>query len=646
MNPRTNLLKSLAPACAMLMTASMVFPQIGPYEPIDPVPYCPEIVTAFVDANQGSNPPPIATALRAHLNAGLSFRTIQMAIDACQLGVIDVYNDSSIPNHLNARGVVLCMPGTYGPTGVQAGPKDDLPIVIRDRVSLRGHGARRVILRGESPDATPRTVFWPNASTCGTYSDREVLVDFAFEWTDQQYESSPWGDNSEEFVDSLTFQGGDVQVYFDDEGDRLGRVSNCLFDMRHDPTGVPGPYFGIEIVHGYDPNFPPPGYFFHPVNILNNTFILGEVCPAGVSALLARPEAVAIIDVTDPKCLSASPDPITTLRGIGKPSIQNNLIRDLPSQTTQRVLLGVDGSDTTTAIGTSPGTTNSFRDSRIGGTNNTFYSVLLSPAPVAAVDLDSLPNDPPFVGEALASSLPLFPSYRDWRLLPGSIVGSLPRIPQEDEGSGPVFSSGTVRLVATNGTTYTEPFCNQLSSFYNDGESYGNPRSIGEVDIGFDECHMMVMAGTWANLSNSHNLPDLSIDPNLGTGAARRMILFSRQLAGGQVTINGTKVAYSPAPWGHQPGTKFPPSTDGSLPAFYQKKYISFSNNPTSNPAMPWTGVIGSTTLVNPVSSISYVVGVRVVVDNETGPGTFFNTQAVAVSGPDTYRGNLQSEYR
>ncbi len=627
----------------MLAATCGVIYGLGPTGSIALAPDCPEVVTAFVDPNHGTDPPsPNEITLRDHLEQGLSFRTIQMAIDACQLGVIDVFNDTSIPNHQDARGVVLCLPGTYGPTGVQAGPKDDLPIVIRDRVSLRGQGARRVVLRGESPDNTPSNIFWPNNQTCGVFQGGyEVLIDFRHEWTDQGYEQTPWTDNSEEFVDGFTFQGGDVQVYFDGEGQRLGRVSNCLFDMRHDPMGVPGPYFGIEIVHGYDPNSP--GYPSHPINVLNNTFILGEVCPAGVSALLARPEAVAIIDVNDPKCSVPNGfDPDMSLRGVGAPSIQNNLIRDLPNQTSQVVLLGIDKFDVKADIGTSPGRTNSFRESRTGGNNGTFHSILINDPPRAKVNLDTLQNDPPFVGEALASSLPAFLIYRDWRLLPGSIVGSVVRIPQENQGSGPVGG----QLQASNGTTYIEPTCAELSSFQYDGEGYGNPRRVGEVDIGFDECHMMVMAATWANLSNSHNLPDLSIDPNLGTGAGRRVILFSRQLNGDPVTIHGTKVAYTSAPWSHQPGVLYPPTTNGSLPAFYQDQYISFSNDPTSNPSMPWTGNIALATLVNPVSGVSYGAGYRIVVDNETGPGTFFNTQAVVVSGGSTYYGNLQSEYR
>jgi hypothetical protein len=620
----------------------MLLPTWNAVHPVHPAQDCPEIVTAFVDPNHGTDPAnPDEFNLPAQVEAGDPFRTIQLAIDACQLRVIEVYNDTNVPNHLEAQGVVVCLPGTYGPTGVQAGPKDALPIVIRDRVSLRGQGARRTLLRGGSTPS--EDVFWPDSPTCGSTRTSEVLIDFRFAWTDQGYLPSPWTDNSEEFVDNFTFLGGDVQVLFGGEGEQLGRVSNCLFDMRHDPTGVPGPYFGIEIVHGYHSGTG--GYSLHPVNVLNNTFILGEECPAGVTPLFARSEAVAIIDVNNPFC-GVDPDPDPTLRGLGSPSIQNNLIRDLPSQTSQKVLLGIDKLDVKVSVGTSVGRTNSFRETRAGSTNGTFWSLLLDDPPRARVNLDTLQNDPPFVGELLASSLPLFPTYRDWRLLPGAIVGSVVRIPQENQGSSPASFGGPVVLEASNGTTYFEPSCAELSSFQYDGEGYGNPRIVGDVDIGFDECHMMVMAGTWANVSNSHNLPDLGIDPNLGTGTGRRIILLSRQLVGDQVTIHGTKVAYSTTPWIVQPGVLDPPTINLGLPAFYRSQYISFLNDPPTNPTMPWTGVIALSTLVNPVSGLSYGVGYRIVVDNETGPGTFFNTQAVVVSGGTTHFGNVQSEYR
>ncbi len=621
---------------------------VGPYPPISPVPVptlpsvCPNTVVAFVDPITGFDPP--AAGVLAQLNDPTQpFRTIQAAIDACQFGVILYYLDPTIPNNLNSRGLVVCMPGLYGPTGVQAGPRDVLPIAIRVRVSVQGSGARRTVLRGSG--LANSLVFWPDLPTCGTKdTPREVLVELSHQhhYLPNPYHGSlPWvntGD-SEEMFDAFTLQHGDVQVHFGQEGPALGRISNCIFDLRG------GPYFGILLTHIY--NAGEPAYWETPFNFLSNTFVMGEVTPEGVTPVLARPDAVAICDVNDPNC-GGDADPVSVvLRGVGQPSIQNNLIRSLPGQAFQRELLGIDATDTTVVMlgGTNPGPTNAFHASRTGGTNGTFFSAIVGapPQPRPSANLDTPANDPPFVGEAIAPSLTSFPAYRDWRLLPSSTtaVNGL-----QDAGSGPL-DDGT--LAAVNGTAYGEPACAEFSSFDWDGEAYGNPRRVGEVDIGFDEVHGLIMAGVWANDTNNHNDPDPVIDPNGGQGALRRFMLFPETFVNGSATVNGTLPGYVNLPpiaaWLSQPGTLLPPVNNPALPVSYRDRYIVFSN-PSPTPT-PWTGTIGPAVLTSPVSGLAFTVGLRVRVDPEGAPPCrYFNAQAAISLLGTTYWTNLQSEYR
>jgi hypothetical protein len=632
----------------------------------DPGGPCPELTYAYVDPIWGVDPPVPPAGSLANLLVRLNdptrpFRTIQLAIDVCQYGVEQRWLTASAADQPKLRGVVLCMPGLYGPAGVQAGPTDTFPIVIRDRVSVQGQGARRTVLRGTGVVDPLQEYFWPKGPACGVMLPAEVLVDFSSQHLlatnplDPPFQPLAWTQafdpqDSEEMLDGFCLQGGDFQVYVRHEGEQLGRVSNCLFDMRDDPEATRGPYIGILMAHAWDPNT-----FYKDIqlNVLNNTFVMGE--GSSSEPLMARPEAVGIIAVNDPLCINGVPgagtDPIPRLRGVGNPSIQNNLLRTLPEQSLQKEMLGVDSTDTAVSGGTNPGTTNAFHASRVGGDNGFFHSAMLpgNLLPLPQVDLDFLPNDPSFVGETLAPLL-TNPAYRDWRLLPGT--------PMQDVGSAPDLTVLPVALVAVNGTSYAEPECPVLSCFDWDGELYGNPRLVNEVDIGFDEVHLMIMAGNWANDANNHNLPEVptsppGLDPNAGAGAPVRHMLFPGGFAGGGVRVNGTDVAYgvfaptgSVPAWTCQPGTIDPPSIGAGFPPFHQARYIAF-NNPAPTPT-PWTGTLTTLTLTNPVSLVPTTLGYKLQTDTEGSvPATYFNAQAVVTTlGGVSYRSNLQSEYR
>ena len=527
-------------------------------------PSCPELVIAFVDPITGVDPVPSNPYTWLN-NPRKPFRTIQAAIDGCQMGVIAIYNDPTVPNHLQAQGVVYCQPGLYGPTGVQAGPKDGFSITVRDRVALQGQGARRTILRGDGSGL--QGIFWPDVPICGSDSDREVLLNCSnahdFE-PNPQLGTLPWQGNgdSEEMIDGFTFRGGDVHIYALAEGPIAGRVSNCIFDLRGDTQGLTGPSFGMLLVSRYDLVIA--GYHPMPFNTFNNTFLFGETTPAGVDALIARPEAVGICAVNDPVCGLPEP-PEKDLIGVSGPSIQNNLFRTLPGQG-NFPLLGLASADVSTLVGSSPGLTNAFAGSNVGPSNGTFFAFVAAVAlPAPAVDLNTA-GQPLFVGEGIAGSIAGFEHYRDWRMIPGS---SLEPNPFQDAGSGP---AGGGTLMADNLTTFFEPSCEELRSFDWDGEAYGNPRLVDEVDIGFDEVHLMISAGHWANDTNNHNDPDPVIDPNGGQGAWRRFLLFPDTFVGADLTVHGTQKDYlflgpSIVAWLSQPGTLRTPEVDPSLPA-------------------------------------------------------------------------------
>lgn len=579
-------------------------------------------VRAYVDPGLGSD-------LTGQVNnPALPYQTIQQAIDDCHVATV-----AALWVNPNTEGIVYCMPGVYGPSN-----NNNFPIYMRDRVHVQGQGFRRTVLRGV--DANNRYVHWPDS-----YIDNdtaqwvEVLVDFSYEnrWYSSEY-YPPGIKNMEEMIDGFTFQSGDVQVFFSNEAEAMGRVSNCVFDMRHeDPEFPNGPYFGVMMVHVYDWT----NKVYHNIhfNILNNTFIMGQHGAPTLVDSLCRPEAVGIIDVNDPTP-SGDWDDNLVLRGVGAPSIQNNLLRTLPSQGGVKVMLGIDSTDTQTIA---DGPTNAFHQSRVGATNGVFYSQIdppLTPLPFPRVDLTN--TDPGFVGEFFARFLPNFRAYRDWRLMPDS--------PLKDMGT----PANKPYIKAANQQTVYNENKRESSSFDWDGEVYGNPRSVEATDIGADEIHLMIMAGCWANESNSfYNYPG-ALNPSITANAPNQRLIILPSWAGGpgsSLVVNGTLVppnfpAGVPA-WFSQPGTLYPFLENLGMPVNYNRRYLTSFTNPGATPT-PWIGNAAVFTRGNPViGSQSHTFAALRVADTDfPGAADYLNTQPVVNVNGVTYWGNLQSEYR
>ena len=422
----------------------------------------------------------------------------------------------ALPVLTATQGIAIAVasgPGVGNPCTVRLGPGiyssatngETFPLVMADFVDLQGAGAKQTVLRGDQTQLMP--VFYPTDvagnCTCGTHEVREVLVEFSLL-------SDP---NYDEMVDAVTFQGGHVQVY--DKAryhDRYGRVSNCVFDMLYFPDAdprlaYPAPDFGVLLVHEW-PGKGEGGYrdvFFH---LFNNTFIQSwdphPSAEPGEPMFSALASSVAICDVNDPHCdLGMFGDPNTSLRGVGDPNIQSNLIRAF-DPTPPTALMGIELPDVTCLIGSQPGTSNSFDPAAVGGANGTFCSTITStPLPRLLGGVFPLnPNprtggiDPAFVGEVLTTvgGIPITHA-RDWRLIHDSIL--------IDQGTGPDPILGI--LQAANFTTHTDLACLPMSSFDFDGEYYGNGRVVVPTfffpmspplpDIGFDETEVFIDAG-------------------------------------------------------------------------------------------------------------------------------------------------------
>ena len=333
---------------------------------------CGHLIRAWVDPVFGVNGQPVAIPggpLPIFLQVddiSAPFKTIQYAIDAVETHLVGRFNagDSAI------EGIVYALPGLYA----AAGNGEVLPINMRDRAHLQGQGARGCVIRGDGVPVQPTRYFLPYGSGPAAPLG-EVLVNFTFS---HQFSLGlfnfplPWsaGLETSEMLDRFTFQGGDVQVLFYKEinnnllgGAPLrGRVSNCLFDMRHNwtvpnpsgpPTTVQGPYFGIEMAKAWATSIGTTGgYYDQQVLIANNTFILAEmaydpILGAPYNASLSRAEAVAIIDVTDTGCgsLAQNTDPDNSLRGVGNPIVVNNLFRTHPGLPYGFAMLGIDLKD-------------------------------------------------------------------------------------------------------------------------------------------------------------------------------------------------------------------------------------------------------------------------------------------------------------
>jgi len=637
--------------------------------------------------------------------------------------------------------VVYALPGVYGDHGDNSS-KDILPIVMRERVHVKGVGANRCIIRGSLINQSffPSFIFWPTGPTQGTNQLLQVLVNMAAinsrAPTPSNHNPPPWGllsggvvPDQREILSGFTFQGGAVQVYVPSgyvDQEQTAIVSNCVFDMRHgfspnpsDPnTTLPGPYFGIMMAKKFLVNSP--GYPDQKVLIANNTFIMGQWGRdlAGTEQWIgsARDEAVAVIDVTNPLCQGGGGDCDETLRGIGNPGLINNVFRTKPG-TSQRALLGIDEDDTLIQ-GDYPALylqTNAFAVLRNGsdGGNATFHSQAMhssqlapaandlgfgvhpaiygcdadtdakneacgisgpscpspsctpatAPLPIVAIFEDSNTEyDPGFIGEYLSTQFPGLGSYVDWRLLPGS---SSADSPLKDRGFFPATGQD---ITMKNGSSFPLSNFKEANPFEWDGEGYGNPRTVdASPDIGFDEIHLVNMAGSYGNYSSSHNVPS-SLNPDALQGSTSRFLFFRRSAGGvdliqsNELKINGANEmpTMHPPAWYRPPGTLETPPKDTSLPIGYRSKYISFR----ASPPAPWSEVIAVQTnfkSYSPLSHASATVDLQfglasVIVDDECMGGppcseTYFNTQVVFSTAPSptgspVLRSNLQAEFR
>ena len=211
-----------------------------------------------------------------------------------------------------------------------------------------------------------------------------------------------------------------------------------------------------------------------------------------------------------------------------------------------------------------------------------------------------------------------------------------------------------------NGSVFVDHLHEKLSLARWDGEGWGNVRVHGEnVDIGFDEFHLGVMAGSYANGSSSHNHTTF-LNPSAAASQAERRVLLPTTTAGTTV-LNATlrvkaaerQVALPIPPWtmpawSAQPPLLASPLVNGQLPAGFQTAYINFAEErwavtvdfsmQAQAPAVPILGYPGWT-----------VVLVEIPSDDEGANYTsHFNTQFVLDGGafPTELRGNLQPEYR
>lgn len=732
----------LPAAAALALVLNVVMAQ-GPLPPAESGP----LARVWVHPTDGADP--LLTDEHAYVNdPSLKFKTLQAAIDALQRHLAANYEKDENPDE---QGLVIALPGLYGPHGAALSSNESLPIVMRDRVHVRGVGARRCVIRGVGQPNTP-SLFWPDC-TNGTYgtgcstSSREVLVTFSHSTVLGHLPGSttppPWfvpsieywqRENVAEALDGFTFEGGELQVLFNVATVQpgmwpAGRVSHCVFDMRDGWEALPGvpastvngPWIGILMARRANTftGSQYTGYLDAPTLIANNTFVFAEwrgTATTGTWIVQSLPEAVGIIDVTNPNCGSYPGDPDARLRGVGNPCIVGNLFRTAPSSAPVRpfAMLGIDDPDTRVWDGISYVQTNAFDPARVGSTNGHFWSrpvasmvvesgsqnsgntlwncqqssnsntgcgqqpspcALTSPPgpPAAHIWDGSTPTsvDPGFVGEYIASGATpgsATEHYRDWRLLPGS--------PLEDRGAwGVQVNSAAPRKYLTQVSFPPPPYQNEGLEFLQrplrdaeldlltwDGEHWGNPGVVGAApDIGFDERHLLICAGSWSNDSNSHNQPGF-LHPGLAAGSPKRVFILPESAGGIQLNAGSPSLTIyltELVPTGTSAGDGWiapplalasPPSL-ASLPVDFRTKYIAFGSTPA-----PWTKPLGLSARASwdhgPKPFYSFPFVVAEFVDDECSGGptckhAYFNMQGVVeVGGVVALRSNMQGEYR
>lgn len=700
------------------------------------------MISAWVSPTHGND----ATALTGYRDK--PFKTLQHAIDTVQLKII-------ANGHLGypekwATGIVYALPGLYGrhltPSGaVHPGTSGDvLPILMRDRVHVQGLGARRCVLRGTGDDNS--SAYRPCPIALERFVSAEVLVSFAWAGpytADVNGQQVPWLCDAEDVVevlDGFTFQGGDIQVAFHNVGNvspLAGRVSNCLFDMRHGiptelsdlaATCVQGASIGVYA----SPRFVAPntgkggtgpgGYLEIKAHVLNNTFVLdGAIKPAS-----------AIVDVCN---TAGDPDPSQELKGISQVSIQNNLIYTgaVPSWSPANgppdhaATIGLADSDalvsggagsllTTNAFGplrarsnvqaqpaTAQGTGacavvswgSSCSDALFDFVSTAYPRVLtglegfqcsgggsyvqfplydrgapasLPPSPAVQIWNGITPppgpeKNPAFVSDMLVTAGASLPAgHKDYRIMPGSPLMEM----------GHIWTSNNF----LNGAIFTESACPDVKFLDWDGEGYGNPRKVGQVDIGFDEAGIYLMAGSYANHENSHNLEPRTagggkiLNAAAGVGQAKRYVVFAYQVPGASPAtdlLNSTHSLFavelqpaSAAQWGsgwtNPPLTHPSPIQNTSAEPRFDLEWISFDPADQTPTVANWVAIppftqqttipFTSTTGQSPVSFLF----TPYQLDNEpTNFGSWFNTQFMIVqqNAPQkTFLTNVQVEYR
>lgn len=670
---------------------------------------------------------------------GQPYKSIQAAID-------DLHDYIYVTEDPLIQGLVWCMPGVYGPVAAHgsSASNDAFPIEMRHKVHVRGVSARRCVIRGIDPSnpayfQNTHFVSMPYGSfNCSADQGKVGLLNLlTFRQSDKyrpaRNEDDPskipwWAYQPEvdEILDGFTFQGGDVQVAFEygqnDHYPQSGRVSNCVFDMRQFP-GFEGPEVGLlmssafQLVQG---SFC--GYFNQRVHVVNNTFILAEYTASGWQNL-SKFGAVAILNCTDHRRFLNFPDgkdTNTSLRGLGSPGIQNNVIRTAPQNDPVDVgpmaMVGIDASDCLVREAGSQAAflrTNAFAPQRAGSQSGPIGAPYLVSVPVAPTldhvvdigptqtegwfeevyynaenptlcpkDCPSLQDptisyccataiappspgvklwngapspapdehDPGFVGEFLTTQqpTPVLDDYADWRVLPGSPVIDMGRL-------------WTINEFA-NGQVYRDHPHEKLSYFRWDGEGWGNVRVHGsEIDIGFDEFHLGVMAGSYANGSNSHN-HTTHLNPAATASQSHRRVLLPSGVNGANVVGATLRVKsverqaplpippWTPTAWYQPPATLAAPLVDGQLPSGYQTAYINFGAEQWALTIVP-SMVLGQAAPAVPIPNYNKwgLVQVNLPADDEGQNFTsHFNSQFVLDGGglATAVRGNLQPEYR
>lgn len=424
-------------------------------------------------------------------------------------------------------GLVHALPGLYADDNPIP---QSFPINMRPHVHVQGAGAKECVIRVRNEFATLQPYF--PLSTGLARVPATIAVDFTL----QSEVEEP------SMFDGFTIQGACVQVYAETElGPRAGRVSNCVFDMRHGgEEQLVGPLFGVLIAAIYFGEAGTNGeiidYYDMPFFLFNNTFLHGVRYGEGEDFDVSRPEAVAICNLNDPQPPCGFPvcleDPDLTIRGVSDLHIQNNLIRALDDQP-RTAMLGIDRGDTQVIVSSrvGPYDTNAFNAADIGGVSvdpaGTFSSAIVGASPVPVVDLTAA--DPGFVGEYLTATNAAGRRIRDARLLPDSVL--------RDMGASPAWAMGacTAPYVAGNGLVHTDVTrASALSSFDFDGDGHGNVRIAGaDVEVGMDEFEVCTLAGSFGNDTKSHHLPydaTLGVDllgvPRIPIGGPERQYLF------------------------------------------------------------------------------------------------------------------------